>query len=242
MSKAKVALIVGAGDGLGGAIARRFAREGLVACVVRRKQDSLNSLVNEIEQAGGKAIPFGVDMRDEQQAIDLVADIETNIGPIDVAVHNIGANVFFNIADTTTRVYRKVWEMACLSGFHLGREVSKPMVDRGYGTILFTGATASVKGSAGFSAFSGAKFGLRSLSQSMARELQPKGIHVAHLVMDGAMDTPWIRENFAAHVKNVGKDGIMSPDDLAENYVNLYKQPKCAWTQELDVRPYNEKF
>ncbi|KNC84015.1 hypothetical protein SARC_03749 [Sphaeroforma arctica JP610] len=242
MSRTKVALIVGAGDGLGGAIARKFAREGLTACVVRRKKESLHKLVDEIEQAGGKVVPYGADFRDEDQAVNLIQEIESNVGPIDVAVHNIGANVNFKIGDTSSRVYRKVWEMACLSGFHMGREVSKVMVQRQSGAVFFTGATASLRGGSGFSAFSGAKFALRSLSQSMARELHPQGIHVAHVVCDGAIDTPWIQENFKHLVDKVGPDGIMDPDAVAENYWHLYNQPKCAWTQELDIRPYMEKF
>jgi NAD(P)-dependent dehydrogenase (short-subunit alcohol dehydrogenase family) len=238
----KVCLVVGAGDFTGGAIAKRFAREGFVACVVRRHGDQLAPLVEEIEAAGGRSIAYGVDARDEDQVVDLVDRIEREVGPIEVAVFNIGANVRFSVLETTARVYRKVWEMAAFAGFLTGRECAKRMVERGRGTILFTGATASVRGSSGFSAFSSAKHALRALSQSMARELGPKNIHVAHVVIDGAIDTAWIHENFpgAAELKKV--DGLVDPDAIAESYWHLHTQPRTAWTQELDLRPYMERF
>jgi len=237
-----VCLVVGAGDFTGSAIARRFAREGLVACVVRRHGEQLALLVEEIEAAGGRAIAYGVDARDEDQVTDLVDRIEREVGPIEVAVFNIGANVHFSVLETTARVYRKVWEMAAFAGFLTGRECAKRMVERGRGTILFTGATASVRGSSGFSAFSSAKHALRALSHSMARELGPKNIHVAHVVIDGAIDTAWIHENFpgASELKKV--DGLLDPDAIAENYWHLHTQPRTAWTLELDLRPYMERF
>ncbi|MEM7434796.1 MAG: SDR family oxidoreductase [Myxococcota bacterium] len=241
-NEAPVCLVVGAGDFTGGAIARRFAREGFIACVVRRHRDQLTSLVSEIEAEGHRAVAFGVDARDEEQVVDLVERIERDVGPIEVAVFNIGANVNFSILETTSRVYRKVWEMAAFSGFLTGRESAKRMVERGHGTILFTGATASVRGGVGYSAFSGAKHALRALAQSMARELGPKSIHVAHVIIDGGIDTAWVLENLpgAADLKAV--DGLLDPEAIADNYWHLYKQPKNAWTHELDLRPYMERF
>ena len=179
-SRAPVALIVGAGDATGGAIARRFARDGFTVCAVRRNGDKLAGLVDEIEASGGSALAYGVDARKEEEVAEMVASIERDVGPIDVAVHNIGANVRFPILDTTPRVYFKCWEMVAMSAFLVGREVARAQVERGRGSILFTGATASTRGRAGFSAFSGAMHGKRSLAQSMAHELGPKGIHVAH--------------------------------------------------------------
>ena len=237
-----VCLVVGAGDFTGGAIARRFAREGFVACVVRRRGNQLTPLVEQIEASGGKAIAYGVDARDEEQVVDLVERIEREVGPIEVAVFNIGANVNFSILETTARVYRKVWEMAAFAGFLMGRECAKRMVERGRGSILFTGATASVRGATGFAAFSGAKHALRALSQSMARELGPKNVHVAHVVIDGAIDTEWIHENFPGAVELKKVDGLLDPDAIAENYWHLHMQPKNAWTHELDLRPYMERF
>ena len=235
-------LVVGAGDATGGAIARRFAREGLVACVTRRSADKLAPLVAQIQADGGEAHGFASDARKELDVETLVAHIEREIAPIEVAVFNIGANVRFGIAETTERVYRKVWEMGALAGFLMGREVAKAMLPRGRGTIIFTGATASVRGSAGFAAFAGAKHALRALAQSMARELGPQGIHVAHVVDDGAIDTPFIAENFPERYAKKSEDGILSPDAIAENYWNLHRQPRNAWTHELDLRPWTEAW
>ena len=238
----QVALVIGAGDALGGAIARRFAQEGLVAAMVRRHGDKLAPLVESIRGAGGAAEAFGVDARKEEQMSELVARIERDLGPIEVAVFNIGANVRFPIRETTARVYFKVCEMGCFAGFLMGREVAKVMVPRQRGTILFTGATASLRGSAGFAAFAGAKHGLRALAQSMARELGPLGIHVAHTVIDGAIDTAFIRDNFPERYALKEQGGILDPDAIAENYWRLHQQPRSAWTHELDLRPWIESW
>jgi NAD(P)-dependent dehydrogenase (short-subunit alcohol dehydrogenase family) len=238
----KSALIIGAGDALGSAIARRFAREGLAACVVRRHGEKLAPLVEAIRAEGGEAVPFGVDARKEEPMIELVQRIEADIGAIEVAVFNIGANVRFPIRETTSRVYFKVWEMGCFAGFLMGRETAKMMVPRGRGTILFTGATASVRGGDGFAAFSGAKHALRALAQSMARELGRQGIHVAHTLIDGAIDTAFIRDNFPERYALKAQDGILDPEAIAENYWQLHRQPRSAWTHELDLRPWMEAW
>lgn len=242
MTTPKAILVVGAGDATGGAIARRFAREGYIACVARRSADKLEPLVQAIRDAGGQAHGFGSDARDEAAVQALVAQIERDIAPIEVAVFNIGANVRFQVVDTTERVYRKVWEMAALAGFLVGREAAKAMLPRGRGTILFTGATASLRGGAGFSAFAGAKFALRALAQSMARELGPQGIHVAHTLIDGAIDTAFIKDNFPQRYALKEQDGILNPDHIAEAYWQLHLQPRSAWTQEMDLRPWMETF
>jgi NAD(P)-dependent dehydrogenase (short-subunit alcohol dehydrogenase family) len=242
MSMNPSALIVGAGDATGGAIARRFAREGLTACVTRRSADKLVPLVQRIQAEGGQARAFGSDAREEAQVMDLVATIEREVGPLEVAVFNIGANVRFKVTDTTERVYRKVWEMGALSGFLMAREVAKVMLPRGRGTILFTGATASLRGGAGFSAFAGAKHALRALAQSLARELGPQGIHVAHVVIDGAIDTAFIAQNFPERYALKDRAGILDPDHIADNYWHLHQQPRSAWTHELDLRPWMETF
>jgi NAD(P)-dependent dehydrogenase (short-subunit alcohol dehydrogenase family) len=239
---AKVALVIGAGDALGGAIARRFAREGFIAVGIRRQQDKLTALVEAIEAEGGKAFGFGCDARKEEEVIALFDRIEAEIGAIEVCVFNIGANVRFSILDTTARVYFKVWEMACFAGFLTGREAARRMEPRGRGTILFTGATASVRGREGFSAFSGAKHALRALAQSMARELGPKGIHVAHTLIDGPIDTQWIAENFPESYARKAHDGILDPDHIADNYWHLHTQPRDSWTHELDLRPWSESW
>ncbi len=241
-AESKAILVVGAGDATGGAIARRFAREGYIACVTRRTADKLQPLVEQIEAAGGKAVPFGSDARKEDEVIELVTHIEKEIAPIEVAVFNVGGNVRFGILQTTTRVYTKVWEMAALAGFLTGREVARVMVPRNRGSIFFTGATASLRGRDGFAAFSGAKHALRALAQSMARELGPQGIHVAHLVIDGAIDTAFIRETFPERYKLKEQEGILDPDAIAEAYWQLHMQKKSAWTHEQDLRPWLEAW
>jgi NAD(P)-dependent dehydrogenase (short-subunit alcohol dehydrogenase family) len=242
VNERKSVLVIGAGDSTGGAIARRFAREGFVACVTRRTADKLEPLVESIRAAGGEAHGFASDARKEVDIETLVAHVEREIAPIEVAVFNVGANVRFSLTETTERVYRKVWEMGALGGFLMGREVARAMLARGHGTIIFTGATASLRGSAGFSAFAGAKHALRALAQSMARELGPKGIHVAHVVIDGAIDTPFIAENFPERYAKKAEEGILDTAAIAENYWNLHRQPRSAWTHELDLRPWTETW
>ncbi len=242
LSKPKVALIVGAGEATGGAIAKRFAREGYAVCVTRRDKDKLQDVVREIEASGGTAHPFGSDARKEDDTVTLFDTIERDIGEIAVAVFNVGGNVRFPIAETTARVFTKVWEMAAFAGFLMGREAAKRMTPRGRGTIIFTGATASLRGGVGFAAFSGAKHALRALAQSMARELGPQGIHVAHIVIDGAIDTAFIRDTFPEAYAKRDQGGILSPDHIAEMYWMLHCQPKDTWTHELDLRPWMEKW
>lgn len=242
MSASPVAVVIGAGDATGSAIARRFAREGFTLCVTRRQAEKLQPLVRTIEQTGGQAHAFGCDARREEEMVQLFEHIEQDIGPIEVVVFNIGANVHFSITETTERVYRKVWEMAALSGFLTGREAAKVMLPRGHGTIIFTGATASLRGGSGFCAFAGAKFALRALAQSMARELGPKGIHVAHPIIDGAIDTAFIRDNFPERYALKEQDGILNPEHIAEQYWQIHCQPRDAWTHELDLRPWMETF
>lgn len=242
MSRPPVAVVIGAGDATGGAIARRFAREGFTLCVTRRNVDSLSPLVDAICAEGAEAYPFGCDARNEAQMIELFNHIESDIGEIGVVVFNIGANVRFSITETTERVYRKVWEMAALAGFLAGREAARVMLPRNRGTIIFTGATASLRGSSGFAAFASAKFALRALAQSMARELGPQGIHVAHPIIDGAIDTAFIRDTFPERYALKAEDGILNPEHIAEQYWQLHCQPRDAWTHELDLRPWMETF
>ena len=238
----KVALVIGAGDATGGAIARRFAREGYIACVTRRAADKLQPLIDSIRAEGGRSYGYGSDARKEEDVAALFAQIEAEHGPVEVMVFNIGANVPSSILEETARKYFKVWEMACFSGFLNGQAAARRMVARGRGTILFTGATAALRGSANFAAFAGAKHALRALAQSMARELGPQNIHVAHVVVDGAIDTAFIRDTFPERYALKDQDGILNPDHIAENYWYLHSQPRDAWTFELDLRPYMERW
>lgn len=254
-----VCLVIGAGDATGGAVARRFAKGDdkgrYTVCATRREAASLSDLKAQIEADGGTCHAFGTDARVESQVQALVEQIEGNIGPIEVLVFNIGANSPMPVADETERRFRKIWEMCCLAGFLNAREVGQRMLARAekrkahpqggrdhIGTILFTGATASLRGGAGFAAFASGKMALRAVAQSMAREWGPKGIHVAHPIIDGAIDTEFIRTQFPARYALKDQGGILAPDDIAEQYWQLHRQPRTAWTHELDLRPYMEKF
>ncbi|GIR32977.1 MAG: short-chain dehydrogenase [Deltaproteobacteria bacterium] len=237
-----VVVVMGAGNATGSSVARRFASEGYTACVSRRNEEKLQPLIQSIEEAGGQARAFGADARKEEQVQAMFRTVEEEIGPIEVCVFNVGGNVKFPLEETTSRVYYKVWEMGCFAGFLTGREAVRYMKPRGRGTILFTGATASMRGASGFAAFSGAKFGLRSLAQSMAREFGPLGIHVAHVIIDGAIDTEWIEELFPETYAKKKDDGILNPEEIAEVYWQLHLQKRSAWTQEMDLRPWMETF
>jgi len=242
MPRPGVCCVIGAGDATGSAVARRFAKEGYTVCVARRTETALKPLVDQITVEGGRAIAFGLDARREDQVVNIFQHIEAEVGPVEVLVFNVGGNVRFPILDTTSQKYFKVWEMCAMAGFLAGREAARIMLPRGRGTLLFTGATASLRGAAGFSAFAGGKAALRALAQSMARELGPKGLHVAHVVIDGMIDTAFTREHFAQRVEEVGPDGILNPDHIADAYWWLHEQPRDAWTFELDLRPSAERW
>lgn len=242
MSAQRVCCVIGAGDATGSAVARRFAREGYTICVARRTKAALKPLVDQITAQGGRALAFGLDARREDEVVKFFQFIEADIGPINVLVFNVGGNVRFPVLETTAQKYFKVWEMCALAGFLAGREAARVMLPRGRGTILFTGATASLRGASGFAAFAGGKAALRALAQSMAREFGPQGVHVAHVVIDGLIDTAFAREHFAQRVADVGPDGILNPDHIAQAYWWLHSQPRDAWTFELDLRPSIERW
>jgi NAD(P)-dependent dehydrogenase (short-subunit alcohol dehydrogenase family) len=237
-----VSVVIGAGDGLGASVARAFARENLAAVVTRRPRhlEQLQTLAESIRSEGGEAHAFGLDARKEADVAAFFDEVERTIGPIEVLVFNIGANVRFPVTETTAQVYSKVWEMAAFAGFLAGREAARVMVPRGRGTMLFTGATASVRGGVGFSAFAGAKHALRALAQSLARELGPKGVHVAHIVIDGAIDGAFIRSLLPDAADKRAREEILVPDAIAKNYVWLHRQERSAWTFEMDLRPWTE--
>jgi NAD(P)-dependent dehydrogenase (short-subunit alcohol dehydrogenase family) len=241
MAENAVALVVGAGENLGSAIARRFARDGFHVVATRRRGD-LDALKRAIEGGGGICTPIHADARNEDEVKRLFDRVETTIGPVRVLVFNVGGNVRFSIAETTARVYRKVWEMCAFAGFLVGREAAIRMSPRGEGTILFTGATASIRGASGFSAFAGGKHALRALAQSMARELGPIGIHVAHVVIDGPIGSEATRKLFPEMFATRPTDGLLQPEEIAEIYWQLHKQPRSAWSFEIDVRTYFEPW
>lgn len=239
---AGAALVVGAGDALGGAVAERFAKGGFHAVPSRRKTAPLEALARRIRDGGGTATPIACDARDEEAVIATFDRIEADIGPVEVAVFNAGAWHNAPIAEMTARIYRQVWDTAAFAGFLVGREAGRRMVGRGSGTIVFTGATASLRGGAGFAAFAGAKFALRALAQAMARELGPMGIHVAHIVVDGRIDSEAVRERFADEIAASGEDALLKPAAIAETFWTVHAQPRDAWTFETEVRPWTERW
>ncbi|MEO0327166.1 MAG: SDR family oxidoreductase [Pseudomonadota bacterium] len=238
----RACLVIGAGDATGGAIARRFAQEGYVVVPVRRKLEHLEELTQTILKEGGDVVPIGCDAREEDQMIALFNRIEEKIAPLDVVVFNIGANARFAFDEIEIRKFRKIWELACYAGFLTCREAVRHMAPRGKGSILVTGASASMKGYAGGAAFASAKFALRGMTQSLARECWPKGIHVAHFIIDGAIDTEFIREFWPKAYAKKDQAGILDPMHIAENYWQVHNQPRDAWTFEMDLRPWMETF
>jgi len=237
-----VAVIAGVGEGLGFALGRRFAQAGYHVALAARTADRLARLAGEIRKSGHQAFAVPTDLREEQEVLALFDALESEHGPVEVAVYNAGANFRASILETPADMFEKIWRLGCYAGFLFGREAARRMAPRGKGTILFTGATASVRGGAQFAAFAAAKNGLRAVAQSMARELGPKGLHVAHVVIDGMIDTAAVRSRFPERVKDLGPDAMLATDAIAELYYQIHVQPRSAWTMEADLRPYGEKF
>jgi NAD(P)-dependent dehydrogenase (short-subunit alcohol dehydrogenase family) len=238
--------VIGAGDYIGSAITKKFASEGFTIFAGRRNGDKLAPLVTDIEATGGRIFARSLDARKEEEVTAFLQDADRE-APLEACIFNIGANVQYPLLDTTERVFRKVWEMACYSGFLAGREAARLMLPRGRGALFFTGATASLRGGAGFAAFAAAKFGLRAVAQSAARELGPQNIHVAHLIIDSGVDTAWVRERIKDRegedaLKTLDPNRLMRPEAVAETYWQLYQQPRDAWTFELEIRPFGEKW
>ena len=238
--------VVGAGDFIGGAIAERFAAEGYRVYGGRRDGGKLAALKDKIEAAGGRFEARTLDARVEDQIAAFVAEADAD-QPLEAVIFNVGANVNFPLLDTTDRVFRKVWEMACQAGFLTGREAARHMLARGAGSIFFTGATASVRGGVGYAAFSSAKAGLRAVAQAMARELGPQNIHVAHLIIDAGVDTAFVRGRIAAArgeaaLEAMAPDTLMEPTSIADAYWMLHQQRRDGWTFELDLRPFAEAW
>jgi NAD(P)-dependent dehydrogenase (short-subunit alcohol dehydrogenase family) len=246
MARHQTVAVIGAGDYIGSEIAKKFAAEGFDLFVGRRKGDKLAPLVNEIEATGSMVFARALDARKEGEIVSFLSDADKH-APLEVCVFNIGANVNFPLLDTTERVFRKVWEMACYAGFLAGREAARLMMPHGRGSIFFTGATASLRGGVGYAAFASAKFGLRAVAQSAARELWPKNIHVAHLIIDSGVNTAWVRERIKeregyAALDNLDPNRLMPPVSVAEAYWQLYQQPRSAWVFEQEIRPFGEKW
>ena len=241
-----VAILVGAGDAIGAAVARRFAEGGYTVCICRREAAKSQGLVDELKAKGHSIHAFSVDARQEAEVQKLFAEVEQSIGPIEVCLFNAGSNVNKPLIETTEKLFFKAWELACFAGFLVGREATRCMLRHGRGTMLFTGATASVRGGSGFAAFSAAKFGLRAVAQAMARELGPKNIHVVHLLIDAGVDSPAIHERMKARsgvaAADIPPDSLTRTASIAEAYWFAHQQSRDGWTHELDLRPSVERW
>ena len=235
----KSVAVIGAGDHIGAGIVRKFAAEGFAVHAGRRNGEKLAPLL------GGTVTGRSLDAREPEDVAAFLAEAEA-VAPLELVVFNVGANVQFPLLETTDRVFRKVWEMACFAGFVSVREAARIMLPRGQGKIFVTGATAGMRGNRGYAAFSAAKSGLRAVAQSAARELWPQGLHIAHLVIDAGVDTAWVRarveERIGAEALAAQPDLLMPPEAVAEAYWALYQQPKSAWTFEQEIRPFGETW
>lgn len=240
-----VVLLVGAGDAIGAAVTQRFADGGYKVVIARRDAEKSRELVNELTKAGRDVRAVSVDARQEADVQALFAKVEREIGPIEVCLYNAGSNVAKPLLETTEKLFFKAWELACYGGFLVGREAAKYMVPRGRGTILFTGATASVRGGKGFAAFSSAKFGLRAVAQAMARELGPNNVHVVHLLIDAGVDSEAIHQRMKAagvNVAEIPEDSLTKTSSIADAYWFTHHQSRDGWTHELDLRPSVETW
>ena len=245
----KVCLVVGAGAGIGGSVGRKFAQEGYHAALCRRSdEEGLNRMVSDIEADGGSASGHLVNAVQEDAIEDLVAEVE-KIGPIHVVLFNLGAQVGGrSLEDTTLKVFELGWEMPCMGLFRVAKSVVPLMESRGGGTILVTSATAAVRGNAGQHSHAAAMGGRRMLCQTLNAEFAPRGIHVAHIVIDGAVDAPDTLGNLLGpelyqqlrETKGMEHDGLLLPEQMAETYFHIAHQHRSAWTHELDLRAYSD--
>jgi NAD(P)-dependent dehydrogenase (short-subunit alcohol dehydrogenase family) len=241
----RTAVIVGVGArrGLGAALARRFAREeGLQVIIAGRTAERLEAIATEIRSAGGTAVPVVADVTEEQDVLDLFRVATADDGAVEVVVYNVGNNVMLPTLDTSPTVFEDLWRQNALGGFMVGQEAVRTMLPRQQGTLIFTGATASLRARPPFTAFASAKAALRAVAQGLAREFGPRGLHVAHVVIDGVIAGDYAQGRFPEYVRAKGEDGLIEPEAIAECYWALHAQPKCAWTHELDLRPFKEPF
>jgi NAD(P)-dependent dehydrogenase (short-subunit alcohol dehydrogenase family) len=242
MAETGCAIIVGAGGGIGAAVAQVLASDGFSVVVSRRTGDALKPLVESIEASGGAALAVPADASDESQVIDLFERAESAFGPPVFTLFNAAGFIRAPIRDLDSRQFEEMWRSTSYGGFLVGREAARRMVPQGRGTILFTGATAAVKASANFAAFAAGKHGLRAVAESMAKELGPEGIHVGHLVIDGIVNVPRVHEQMPEVAAEKGPEGLIDPKSIAAAMLWLHHQSKDAWTFELDLRPFKEPW
>lgn len=240
MSKStqEIVVIAGVGPGLGAALARKFACEGCAVALLARSADFLNDLANELRQSGARALAVPTDLTDAEAVAKAFALVRRELGPVSILINHVGSGVWGGFNELTAEGFRSTWERCALAAFLCCKQVVPDMLAHGRGSILFTGATSSIRGRNGAPAFSSAKFAVRGLADSLARELWPQSIHVAHILVDGVIDTAAVR----AQLANGTNDPLLNPDDMAETYWALTRQKPGAWTFELELRPPGEKF
>ncbi len=239
----KTAVVIGVGPlrGLGAYLCRGAGREGLHVVVAGRTQEKLDAVADAIKEEGGAATAVICDTTDEEAVVALLEQAET-IGPIDLAIYNAGNNMPGDYLEMEARHFEKCWRVGCFGGFLFSREALRKMVPRGEGCLVFTGASASMRGKPWFAAFTSAKGGLRNLAQSLAREFQPKGIHVCHVVIDGGIYGQKIETALPDWYAEKGAEGLIDLQGIADAFIYMYKQPRSAWTHELDLRTHVENF
>jgi len=238
-----VAVVIGAGasKGLGAALARRFAAGGLRVVLAGRTQEKLTSLANEIVDAGGAAETCVTDTTHPED-VDHLFSFAESLGPLEVTLYNAGNNAIIPFSELTAEVFEKFWRICCLGGFLVAQRCLPTLLERGHGSLIFTGASGSLRGKANFAHFASAKGALRNLAQSLAREYGPKGIHVAHVIVDGVIDGEMVRSRFGEYLEKLGPDALLKPDEMADSFWFLHQQPRSAWTHELDLRPFTEQW
>jgi len=242
MSGSAIVIGVGASAGLGGALCRRFATEGLQVFAAGRSQQKLELVTGEIARAGGSAVPVVSDATVEEQVIQLFDTVEGRGGAPEIVVYNAGNNEFRPLLEMDAQFWERVWRLCCFGGFLVGREAARRMLPEGGGTLIFTGATASIRARPPFTAFASAKAALRALAHGMAREFGPQGLHVGHVIVDGVIDGDQVNRRFPQLKEQRGEEGMLDPDSIAAAYWDLHRQDRTAWTLELDLRPYKEPF
>ncbi|MBI5312395.1 MAG: SDR family NAD(P)-dependent oxidoreductase [Methylocystis sp.] len=243
MANRGVALVIGVGaeSGLGAALARRFAREGLRVVVAGRTPERLRIVAEKIAATGGAVAIKVADATSEADVAGLFDEADRD-GDLALVVYNVGSNVAASAQDTTPELFERLWRQNALGGFVVGREAARRFSQRGQGTILFTGATASSRARPPFLAFAAAKAALRAVAQGLAREFGAKGVHIAHIVIDGVIAGEYAATNFADYARSKGADGVLAVDDIADAYWALHCQKRSAWTHEMDLRPFKEPF
>ncbi len=244
MVKKCSAVIIGVGpeQGLGATLAKYFAAKGLHVYIAGRSKHKLQQVAEKIRQKGGSVSTVLADATLEQDVAQLFNMVRVDGYSIDIAVYNVDSNMPSPLLETTTETFTALWQQNCLAAFFFGKEAVNAMKDQQKGTLIFTGATASLRAKPPFTAFAVAKAGLRALAQGMAREFSPQGIHVVHAVIDGVIDGERARNQFPDYVKAKGQDGLIQLDAIAETYWAIHKQHPSAWTHELDLRPFKEPF